>query len=75
LFLWFLPFYLIGVIGGSRLRSLARKELGLMPPRKSPLFIVGHILIFLGILVWALYLYLKLVIGQQVEIMDFLPVF
>jgi hypothetical protein len=30
-------------------------------------------LILLGILVWAPYLYLKLALGQPVEVMDFLP--
>jgi hypothetical protein len=64
---------LIGVIGGSRLRSLARKELGMEPPRKGPLLIAGHIMIFLGILVWAPYLYKKLAMGQPVEVMHYLP--
>ena len=72
-FLWFLPFHLAGVIGGSRLRSLARKELDLTPPKRSWLHIAGHGLILLGILVWAPYLYLKLVAGQPVEVMSFLP--
>jgi hypothetical protein len=34
-FLLFLPFHLLGVIGGSRLRSVAQKELGMLPPKKS----------------------------------------
>ncbi len=72
-FLLFLPFHLIGVIGGSRLRALARKELGISPPRKNILLIAGHILIIFGILVWAPYLYLKVVMGQPVEVMSFLP--
>ena len=72
-FLLFLPFHLIGVIGGSRLRALARKELGIAPPRKSFLLIAGHIMIFLGILVWVPYLYLKVVMGQPVEVMSYLP--
>lgn len=72
-FLLFLPFHLIGVIGGSRLRSMARRELGMLPPKKNTLHTAGHILILLGILVWAPYLYLKLVLMQPVEVMDFLP--
>jgi hypothetical protein len=72
-FLVFLPFHLIGVIGGSRLRSAAQKELGLLPPKKSVLHMAGHAMILLGILVWAPYLYLKLVMGQPVEVMNFLP--
>ena len=72
-FLLFLPFHLIGVIGGSRLRSLARRELGLQSAKKKTLHTAGHILILLGVLVWAPYLYLKLALGQPVEVMDFLP--
>lgn len=72
-FLVFLPFHLIGVIGGSRLRSVARKELGMLPSKKNILRMAGHGMILLGILVWAPYLYLKLVMGQSVEIMNFLP--
>lgn len=72
-FLLFLPFHLLGVIGGARLRSMARKELGLIPNKKNTLTIAGHLLIFLGVLVWAPYLYLKLVMRQSVEVMSFLP--
>lgn len=71
--LLFLAFHLLGVIGGSRLRAMARKELGIEPPRKSPLLIAGHVLIFLGIFAWVPYLYLKLVMGQPVEVMRYLP--
>lgn len=69
----FLPLHLIGVIGGSRLRSVARKELGLLPPKKNMLHLAGHAMILLGILVWAPYLYLKSVMGQPVDVLDFLP--
>lgn len=72
-FLFFLPFHLIGVIGGSRLRSLARKELGMPPPKRSALNVAGHTLILLGILVWAPYLYSMLILGQPVEVMNYLP--
>lgn len=72
-FLVFLPFHLIGVIGGSRLRSAARKELGMPPSKKNVLNMAGHAMILLGILVWVPYLYLKLVMGQSVEVMNFLP--
>ena len=72
-FLFFLPFHLIGVIGGARLRSNARRELGLPASKQNPLHAAGHLLILLGILVWAPYLYLKLVLGQPVEVMNFLP--
>jgi hypothetical protein len=72
-FILFLPFHLLGVIGGSRLRSTARKELGLAPPKRNLLHLAGHGMILLGILVWAPYLYLKLVVAQPVEVMNYLP--
>jgi|SRR5215216_245132 len=72
-FLFFLPFHLLGVIGGSRLRSMARRELGMSPPKKSFLPVAGHIMILLGILVWAPYLYLKIVMEQTVDVMNYLP--
>jgi len=72
-FLLFLPFHLIGVIGGARLRSAARRELGLSAPQRTSLHTAGHILILLGISVWIPYLYLKLYLGQSLEVMQFLP--
>jgi hypothetical protein len=72
-FLLFLPLHLLGVICGARLRSIARKELGLIPNKKNYLTIAGHLMIFLGVLVWVPYLYLKLVVGQSVEVMNYLP--
>ena len=72
-FLLFLPFHLIGVIGGSRLRSIARREMGLAPPKKKLVHTAGHIMILLGISVWAPYLYAKLIMGQSVEVMNYLP--
>jgi hypothetical protein len=71
--LLFLPFHLIGVIGGSRLRSMARREMGLVPPKKKLLHIAGHIMILLGISVWAPYLFAKLIMGQPAEVMNYLP--
>lgn len=69
---WFLPFHLIGVIGGSRLRANARKELDLPPGKVSPLRAIGHGLIYAGILVWVPYFYLK-AMTATVEVMNFLP--
>ena len=69
----FLPFHLVGVIGGSRLRSMAQRQLGMSLPKRSFLHIAGHIMILVGILVWAPYLYLKVVLGQPVEVMQYLP--
>ena len=72
-FLFFLPFHLAGVIGGARLRSVARRELDLSPPKRRFLPMAGHIMILLGILVWVPYLYLKIIMGQDVEVMTYLP--
>lgn len=72
-FLLFLPFHLLGVVGGSRLRAAARKELGLFPSKKSALLLAAHVAILLGILVWAPYLYLKLALSQPVEVITYLP--
>jgi hypothetical protein len=69
----FLPFHLLGVIGGSRLRSLVRNEMSALAPGKNILHIIGHGLIYLGILVWAPYFYLKLFAQQPVDVMNYLP--
>ena len=71
--LWFLPFHLLGVIGGSRLRAIARKEMNLPPGETSPLRVIAHGLIYAGILVWAPYFYLKATTQAPVEVMNFLP--
>jgi hypothetical protein len=71
--LWFLPFHLLGVIGGSRLRATARKEMDLPPGKTSLLRVIAHGLIYAGILVWAPYFYLKATTQAPVEVMNFLP--
>ena len=70
---WYLPLHLAGVMGGSRLRAFARKELGMLPPKKSHLRSLGHGLMFAGVLVWVPYYYLKIVAQQSVDVMNFLP--
>lgn len=71
--LWYLPFHLLGVVGGSHLRSISRREMGALSPKKSRLWVIGHVLIFLGVLVWAPYFYLKVFSRASVELMNFLP--
>jgi hypothetical protein len=71
--LWYLPFHLIGVIGGSRLRATARKEMDLPPGKTSLLRLIAHGLIYAGILVWAPYFYLKATTLAPVDVMNFLP--
>jgi hypothetical protein len=70
---WFLPFHLIGVIGGSRLRSVARREMGIFPEKRNLWRLAAHGLIVAGIGVWAPYFYFKLVVGQPVNVMNYLP--
>lgn len=70
---WFLPFHLVGVIGGSRLRKMAREEMGVNAPKRNAFRTIGHSLIFLGIMVWSVYFYLKVVAGQPVDVGSFLP--
>ena len=69
----FLPFHLMGVVGGSRLRAFARKEMDAPPPKKNLLCVLGHGMILLGILVWAPYFYLKVFTQVAVDVMNFLP--
>jgi len=70
---WYLLLHLLGVIGGSRLRAFARKELGILPPKKSRLRSLGHGLTFTGTLVWVPYYYLKVVAEKPVDVMNYLP--
>ncbi|HRQ22334.1 MAG TPA: hypothetical protein PLF42_02805 [Anaerolineales bacterium] len=69
----YLPLHLLGVMGGSRLRAFARKELRMPSPTKTRLQMFGHGLVWAGVLVWAPYYYLKVVAGQPVDVMDYLP--
>ena len=70
---WFLPFHLIGVVGGSRLKAAARREMGAQPPKKTQIRTIGHILVITGIMVWVVYFSLKLGFHTPVEVGQFLP--
>jgi polyferredoxin len=70
---WFLPFHLLGVVGGSRLKAAARRDLGENAPKKTRMRTLGHMLVFSGIMVWVIYFYLKLVAHMPVEVNQFLP--
>lgn len=70
---WYLPFHLVGVISGARLRASARREMDMPPAKRNRLRVAGHGLIYLGILVWAPYFYLKMFSSMPTEVMDFLP--
>lgn len=70
---WFLPFHLFGVVGGSRLKSAIRREMDGMPAKKTRLRLLGHILVFTGIMVWVVYFSAKLIFHLPVEVGQFLP--
>ena len=70
---WFLPFHLIGVIGGASLRRAARRALHLPQQAQNWLRIGGHGLIILGVLAWAPYFYAKLWLNLPVEAAQYLP--
>jgi hypothetical protein len=71
--LWFLPFHLVGVIGGSRLRLASCDKGKKNSGSKNWFRTIGHTLILLGVLVWAVYFYQKLVLDRPVEAVQFLP--
>ena len=70
---WYLPFHLLGVIGGARLRSFARKEMNMPLSQKSRLEMLARGLILAGILAWTPYFYLKFFTQQPVDVMNYLP--
>ncbi len=72
-FWWFLPFHLLGVVGGAHLRRLACKSMDAPPAKKSPYRLVGHGMILAGVLVWVPYFCLKYAAQQPLEVMNFLP--
>ena len=69
----FLPFHLIGVIGGSRLRSYARNEMGFSKTKKKLFRVIGHVMIWAGVFVWVPYFYMKLIMHAPVVVMNYLP--
>ncbi len=65
----FLAVHLIGVIGGSRLRARYNPTKAEKKPKR---IVIGRIMILLGVLVWAPYLYQSDVLGRAIEIRPFL---
>jgi hypothetical protein len=67
--------HLIGVVGGSALRTSARRLEG-EPPVAQLIgrrrWLLGRMLIGLGVLAWAPYLYLHYALGQKVVITPYL---
>lgn len=71
----FLGAHLVGVLGGAALRSNADRMMGVDRSKSRQgrrRRIAGTIMIYLGVLAWAPYFYLKNVLGQDVAIGPFL---
>jgi hypothetical protein len=69
----FLPFHLAGVIGGSRIRTAANRQLGKPREKRRGYKRVAHVLVIASILLWIPYYALK-VSGRPVELNPFLIV-
>jgi hypothetical protein len=67
----FLPFHLVGVIGGARLRTTANRQLGKPIEKRKGYKLVAHILVIASLLVWIPYYAFKLT-GQPVELAPYL---
>ncbi len=73
--LLFLAAHLAGVLGGWWLRNSANRMEGLeavQSPQGRRRKLASRILIYLGVLAWAPYLYLDRILGLDVEIAPFL---
>lgn len=68
----FLVMHLIGILGGTRLKALARKETTSQKHHKRQ--VIGRIMILLGVLAWLPYLYQKELLTMVVEIRPYLAV-
>ena len=69
----FLPFHLVGVVGGARLRKTARKKLGIPVEKRKGYKRLAHWILIASLLVWLPYYGLKLT-GQAVSLNPFLSV-
>ena len=69
----YLPIHLLGVIGGSRMRSAANIQLGNPVEKRKGYKRIAHILIFASILVWIPYYALKLS-GRPVGLNPYLTI-
>lgn len=68
--LWpFLAFHLTGIISGSQLRKSEDKKYSSSENRRK---LISNILIGIGILAWAPYIYLNNILGEEVVITPFL---
>ena len=69
----FLPFHLLGVVGGARMRKTANKQLGIPIEKSRGYKRIARYLVIASLLVWILYYALKFS-GRPVEVAPFLTV-
>jgi hypothetical protein len=69
----FLPFHLLGVIGGARMRSAANKKLGKPVDKRKGYRRIAHLILIASLLVWVPYYALKLT-GRPVELNPYLTI-
>lgn len=67
----FLPFHLLGVIGGARMRTTANKQLGKPAEKRRGYRRIAHYILIASILVWIPY-YALMLFGRTVELTPFL---
>jgi hypothetical protein len=68
----FLVVHLVGILGGTRMKALAKK--GKTPRKRHKRQVIGRIMILLGVLAWIPYLYQKELLDMTVEIRPYLSV-
>jgi uncharacterized membrane protein len=72
----FLAAHLIGVLGGARLRSMAERVVASPEAAEDEatrrIKLISRVLIYLGVLAWAPYIYLTRIVGQELEVGPFL---
>lgn len=68
----FLAVHLTGILGGTRLKALARKDTA--HKKRNKRYVIGRIMILLGVLAWLPYLYQKELLAMTVEIRPYLTV-
>ena len=69
----FLPFHLLGVVGGARMRTSANKQLGIPVEKRRGYMRISLYLVIASLLVWIPYFVLELS-GRPVELTPFLTV-
>ncbi len=69
----FLPFHLVGVIGGERLRKTARKRMGIPLKKRKGYKRLAHWILIASILVWLPY-YGLILAGRAVSLNPYLTV-